>query len=539
MTQEKRSSLIPHPSSLLWAAVLAAPLPVLWIIVRFGVNVPVEDQIDIGAFLVRTRGMLFPPLAELFVQHNESRKIFPRLIIFYLARLTNWNVKYEMAAQCAIVCVTVAAIWFLARRTVAERALPATAVSALVLLSPVQWWNWLFGIQIVVFIPMLMLTVALATAFSGRKLWTRTILAAGCCFVANYSYANGMLLWVLVAVALFGRGENRRVSAILFWVVAAALSIVAYFSGYSRPPVSPRLISPFAHPVAAARFVLAFLGHPLWGTNSLTPNELLGGIGVALFVLLVFRVGIAGLPWILIGSYAIISAAATAMGRLGFGDWAALEPRYTTFAIPLWVAIVMMAATGDRAGRTITAGGTAALLALHLIASVLVWPQIRESNRDRLVARTALQFCRVVPDTSLFTRLVYRDPAHAIPIITAVSNAGYLVPPLIASPIIRSAGPGRGEFEGVIRPGPRQYAMYGWAELPDGRPADSVLIARDGRVVALSERTIDRPDHPGHGWDLPVTTRLAEPGAVYNAYAYDTETQRAYPLAGSLRVGRR
>jgi hypothetical protein len=183
------------------AVVLAAPFPVLWIIVRFGVNVPIQDQIDIGAFLVRNHDRLFPAFSELFAQHNESRKIIPRLIIFYLARLTNWNVKYEMVTQVAIACGTVAAIWFLARRSLGDRALPATALSALLILSPVQWWNWLFGIQIVVFLPMLMLTVALAVAGSQVRLLSRTVLAALCCLIATYSYANGMLLWILVAVA--------------------------------------------------------------------------------------------------------------------------------------------------------------------------------------------------------------------------------------------------------------------------------------------------------------------------------------------------
>jgi hypothetical protein len=164
---------------------------------------------------------------------------------------------------------------------------------------------------------------------------------------------------------------------------------------------------------------------------------------------------------------------------------------------------------------------------------------VRESNRDRLVARAAVQFVRVLPDPSLFQRLVYRDPAHAVPILEAVSQIGYLNPPLVDSPMIQSSGATRGAFEGVIRTGPHQFAMYGWALLPDGRPADAVVIARDGRIEALSERTIGRPDRPGPGWDLPVTQRLAMPGAVYNAFAYDTSTRRAYQLQGSVRVGRR
>jgi len=527
------------------AVVLAAPFPVLWIIVRFGVNVPIQDQIDIGAFLVRNHDRLFPAFSELFAQHNESRKIIPRLIIFYLARLTNWNVKYEMVTQVAIACGTVAAIWFLARRSLGDRALPATALSALLILSPVQWWNWLFGIQIVVFLPMLMLTVALAVAGSQLRLLSRTVLAALCCLIATYSYANGMLLWILVAVALFGRREDRRPAMFVAWVVAGAVTIGTYFIGYQRPPVSPTLISPLNHPLSAAAFVLAFLGHSLTWTGVLAVSVIIGAAGAGLFALFAFRARWAGLPWILIGSYAFLSAGAAAMGRLGFGMWAALEPRYTTFAAGFWVALVMLSAM--EAGPTLSRPGPAksrtyvslVILALHVVAAVAVLPKIRESNRDRLIARAAVQLCRVLPDQSLFQRLVYRDPAHAIPIVSALSDIGYLNPPLVTSPAIRAAGTTHGAFEGVLRTSPGQWVMYGWALLPDGRPADAVVITRDGRVVALSERTIGRPDRPGPGWDLPVTQRLAVPGAAYNAYAYDTSSGRAYHLAGSLRTQRR
>ena len=516
------------------AAVLVAPLPVLWIIVRFGVNVPVEDQIDIGAFLVRNHQRLVPPFAELFAQHNESRKIVPRLIIFYLARLTSWNVKYEMAMQVAIACGTVVAIGFLGRRALGDRALPATALCAWLVLSPVQWWNWLFGIQIVVFLPMLMLTIALAVAGSRLSLTARTIVAALCCLIATYSYANGMVLWILVAIALFAGREDRTPPMIAVWTAGAVLSIGAYFIGYHRPPISPTLISPLNHPLQAAAFILAFLGHSLAWTDVLAVSVIIGGIGVALFVWFALRGLRTGMPWILIGTYALISAAAAAMGRLGFGMWAAIEPRYTTFAVGFWVAVVMLCLMEDRRWLV-----PVVILALHLAAAIAILPRVRESNRDRLIARAAVQFVRVLPDPSLFQRLVYRDPAHAIAILEAVSQIGYLNPPLVESPFIQPAGPTRGAFEGVLRTEAHQFAMYGWALLPDGRPADAVVITRDGRIVALSERTIGRPDRPGPGWDLPVTQRLAVPGAVYNACAYDTSTSRAYQLQGSVRVGRR
>jgi hypothetical protein len=82
--------------------------------------------------------------------------------------------------------------------------------------------------------------------------------------------------------------------------------------------------------------------------------------------------------------------------------------------------------------------------------------------------------------------------------------------------------------------------LYGWARLPDGRAADAVLLTRvvsDGdHVIALSERTVVRPNVPGTGWDLPASQKFAIPGATYRAWAYDASVERAYLLAGSLSV---
>ncbi len=515
-------------------AVLAAPISVLWLIFRYGVNVPIEDQIDIGAFLVRNHGRLFPAVGDLFAQHNESRKVIPRLIIFYLARLTQWNVKAEMAIEVAIACGSIAAIWILARRSLGDLALPATALCALLALSPVQWANWLFGIQIVTVLPMLMLTIALAVTGSTLTLPSRIGLAALCCAMATYSYANGMLLWVLVCIALLAKREDRR--AVGLWCALTIVMIGAYFFHYTRPAVSPSLVSPIDHPFAAARFVLAFLGHPLTWTGAVLPCAIIGAIGAIVFVFAAIRAGSAGVPWMLIGMYSIISAAAAAVGRIGFGESAAVEPRYPTFAVGFWVATVMLVAMTLPRVRLVAA---VALIALHVAASIAVFPNIRAVYRDRLVAKTAMQFATVLSDDSLFRRLIYRDTQKAIAIVSALARIGYINPPPVDSPIVRSSGATPGALEGVMQAGPHQWVMYGWALLPDGRPADAVLITRGDSIFAISERTIGRPDRPGPGWDLPVTQRFAVNGAVYNAYAYDTSTGRAYHLGGSLRIGSR
>jgi len=502
---------------------VAAAFSIAWMIVRYGVNVAVQDQIRIGAFLVRNHGRLFPSIADLFAQHNESRKFFPRIIFFYLARLTHWNVKAEMGVSLALACATVVALGVVACRTIADRnaAILATAAAALLMLSPVQWPNWLFGIQIVVYLPLLMLAAGLVAADR------HPIVAGLCALVATYSYANGMLLWLLLGAAVCARRSKR---VLVLWIAASAVSIGAYFIGYQKPAASPPFVF---RPLALSRFILAFLGRPLGG-DSYAVNALIGAAGVALFVLLIVRTR--SLPWTAFGFYSIISAAITAAGRIGFGEEYATEPRYTTFAIPMWIAVAMLVAMSAK--RRVCAIAACAFLVLNGFAIANTWPKLQESYRDRLLARAATQLAFVLPDQSLVQRLVEEHTGFALSVIAGLAKIGYVNPPPLSSNIVirqLDAGATRGAFEGIIRLPDAPY-LYGWALLPDGRPADAVLITRGDRIVALSERTVIRANVPGLGWDLPARRDLAVPGASYRAWAYDASTQRAYRLAGGISV---
>jgi hypothetical protein len=46
-------------------------------------------------------------------QHNESRKVFPRLIFLGLADLTGWDIRAELAVIVALVCGAAGAIFAL------------------------------------------------------------------------------------------------------------------------------------------------------------------------------------------------------------------------------------------------------------------------------------------------------------------------------------------------------------------------------------------------------------------------------------------
>jgi hypothetical protein len=73
-TKGPQKQLVHH----LW---IVPPLVVMWMILTFGVNVPVFDQFNFLHTLQKSEetGLGF---RDLFVQHNEHRILFPRLLAF-------------------------------------------------------------------------------------------------------------------------------------------------------------------------------------------------------------------------------------------------------------------------------------------------------------------------------------------------------------------------------------------------------------------------------------------------------------------------
>jgi hypothetical protein len=79
------------------------PLLIGFLIFRDGVDLPYLDQWDGTAPLFEKMAAGTLGFADFFVQHNEHRILFPRLMFFGLGRLTHWNVRAELFV-----------IWFLA-----------------------------------------------------------------------------------------------------------------------------------------------------------------------------------------------------------------------------------------------------------------------------------------------------------------------------------------------------------------------------------------------------------------------------------------
>ncbi len=557
---------------------------------RHAVNVPYWDEWAVATIFPKARnGHL--TFADLVAQHNESRKLFPRLLFLGLAAMTGGDVRAPMAVSWLLAMTVSAGLWVLARRTTSDgrdAALTRWAIANLLLFSLVQHENWLWGIQVIVFVPPACLVAGLVVATSRVAIGVRFVTAIVLAFVSTYSFANGMLDWVmlwpaLVAAAWPREGDpdaRRERRQVVGWSAVYGLAFVAtvasYFHGFVKPAGHPSYAEMLRTPLAALAYFAACLGRSLAGARErpLVPAIVAGTLLITLAIVVAVRWWRSGRdlatlrrasPWLALAAYPLASAALTTAGRLGFGVEQALESRYTTFSIYTPIALVFLLgmtnerAAADRVQRARAAWlerlALAALAFAAAITSLGSLDAFRAEHTRRLEASAVLQWSGLFVDPHSVKVRLYPEVEVFARVARRLSRMDYLSPPRrddahldsLVVPPTSSASPASGYLESVVDEPDGSTVVTGWAVLRDrGSPADGVLLSFDddtGRPVAFA-LTIDRDARPdvaksegksGYryaGFRARVATGSLEPGRwrTLRAWAFDAAAVRAHPV---------
>lgn len=375
-------------------------LPILYLIrmcLRLHVDVPFGDQWELVPRLVHLNAGALS-LTDLWGQHNEHRPMFPVVMMLALARATGWNINAEIVTNVllgtGIFLVAAAAMQGIYRELPAWRwwLLP---VCALLLFSPEQWENWLWGWQIQIFLGVLAGLAGLFLLSLPRQSAVRFGLALCCGVVGTYSFASGLTYWVVGPVALGLHPAHRGWRKAVAWVIVGGATIASYFADYHLNPGHPSMLAGFRS-VAAFKdlllYIAKYVGAPV-ASLSVPAAVFAGALGIiAFFVLLAARWRDRRRPAFIfacaVGLNALAGAGMTGLGRVGYGTDQAMASRYGTIAAPLWLALLflgLMAACGSAgalSGRRVRA---ALLAAAALVLSL----SIMQSGQAALTAATA------------------------------------------------------------------------------------------------------------------------------------------------------
>jgi hypothetical protein len=504
--------------------------------------------------------------AELCSQHNESRKLVPRLIYLPLFRVAGWNVQLALALTLGAIGLVSLGLYQLARRTIRSTTAAALAfiVMNLLLFSPRQYENLLNDLQWETFAPGLAIIFALIVNLSRRSLAWKTICNAGLALVATYTFANGMLVWLLAFP--MATDDPKASRAQFFWrvgyVVVGGISIGLYFIGYQHPTFSPPTASIIEDGPALLHFILIWFGSVFRVGNPTIAGGIVVGSFLSLAIIAVWliikrRQWQPHYPWLVLGAYVLISGAIAAIARLGFTFSIATSPHYTVFTVTLYIALTGLAFTVyeelsaykklRRAGALL--GPVAAILLLSL------WVSTFTAERRRLKKYTeyrnhlllVLRWAEALPQNPELAWLSpYPETARTI---HTLAEHDAFRPRLVRKTLARAvniAPTGNSDDAGVLEQATPdengRLLVKGSARVPDkNRRADCVVLGWQ-TSTGWQSRWVVEMNQPSSGsaaasdFSAPIIATIPASGAVLRGWAIDLERDRAYALGGAIKL---
>jgi hypothetical protein len=494
-------------------------------IARYGVNVPFWDQWELVPLLEKyENGTL--GFSDVWAQHNEHRIVFPKLIMIGLARLSGWNILYELYTSFILACLIYLFIFLLLKgasdlinRNVY---IGSSLFFSWMVFSTAQYANWLTGWQLQWFLNVLALLVAVwaLTSWPGNLPGWQGLLVGTCAaIVGTYSLSAGLLIWAVGGVILFVQEGFRR--RFFIWTAFALITATTYFVNYTKLPGYPSWLDSIGRPGKYIQYVLVYLGASLAEYLEGSPSlfllrvEVIGLSLLGLFItataylvsshLTLFKRSVG---WFAVGFYALSAAAVTGLGRaggVGFIGQAA-ESRYTTISVLFVMStlvIISVASTayvrhrqlGRRHVMVLSSGG--ALLIILFVLNYLQGVQSMSLHHSYMLkAKRCLEYLDA-PDPCL--TLVYPNGTGVLEKTAFLRKRGWgglkPLPILRSAKVIKPAQKAGWVDKVTLKESDGTVEVSGWAHYTEkGFKGNTVILISRGRILTEAPVGSDRPD---------------------------------------------
>lgn len=584
-----------HTDFRLAALILLACVPVLLALriqVKHWVNIPIWDEWD-------TPGTVFWRLAEhqlswtdLFAQHNESRKFFPRLIYIALASVFGWDVRHGMVLT--FLSASVASAFVLRHlQTGADvmnrQVLFPWLLINLLLFGPSEYENFLCGNAFEILIPVLCLFGCIGMNLSQRSIWQKVGVNSLLSFIATYAFAHGMILWPL-AFPIPKHEERSRANrarllgmAYLAYVAVGTASTVCYFIAYRRPDIAPPAAK-LSQIGQILEFLVVWLGAPL---RSPFLNAHIAGAAVGWALVTAIAPSMLFLhrnrdawknyyPWFALAALSLASGTAAAIGRLNLGLDAVFETgfngvssvRYHLTSVFAYVATIGLLSRLYRDWFQSSRSWRARFLTYITILTTLLgvawvcllsaeWTRVHRFQENRRRARTAVIWSKALPDNpDIF--FAYPYPAGFSGRVEEMKRLRLLRIPDVSERVLQailSVPPPTEILAGYIDSGRIEDGdklhIVGWARNPEqNRPADYVVLGWNeganfhpftaistGRTREDVAEVFKSPSIRNAGFDQEINvSKLPRRPLVLRAWSIDIMRQQVFPMSGSIRL---
>jgi hypothetical protein len=291
-SQQSTSSWREYSHVLAYLLICVPVVMDLWYVREFGVNVPFADSWNGTLPIVKAFASGHVYWSQLYAPHNESRMLFPNLILGFVDSHAGANAKLDMYLTATIMAAALALLVWVARRSSGLSPWLLVPV-AFLFFDWVQVENLLWAFQLA-----WMLTVASfmccfwALERPSRHGWF--LLACGAGLVASFSSLQGLLIWPVglgyAALTLWHR------TWLLVWTALGVAATVTYLWGFGNLGASSGLSYDLRHPLATLLYLLRLVGSPVPTSHHLTSGILIVGAALLLaYVAIRRRISVAQL----------------------------------------------------------------------------------------------------------------------------------------------------------------------------------------------------------------------------------------------------
>ena len=449
----------------------------------------------------------------LISQHNEHRILIPRLVFWADRWLFGETYGVEFALNLVVPGLVVGLLVLIsnARRPLNLLRFAWTFGLALAFVFwAVQWENFIWAIQIVSFL----LVLFAVAAFTAMVLLPASL--SSLCLVllietlATYTFANGILIAVLMVplAVLLKRPHNHSII-----LTGGAFALLAsYLYGYHLPPYHSSPLHAWQHLSRIALYCLAELGFPFANGLTLIPTTATGHFAIALGALGV--VSLAAVTYLLVGHrrhrpchlatsaiicFALGTTLLTGLGRAeAFGVLQAGSSRYATPILLFWYCLAILTLdVSSRAARLVIVAVTCAVIPV-IVASQPRFAELAERTADAPHAAIPALLA-AVDDTQLLENL-YPNPTIIPPRAALLKaqhasifadNWGYWLGTAIGEHVqIHQSGKCSGGFvlaEQVTQSPLTGWRAYGIAMDKSRKPIQRIILAdRSGKIVGFA-----------------------------------------------------
>ena len=503
-------------------APILAPMFLLVLIGINGVNVPFWDEWSTpGEFLTKDN-LTFK---DFFDQSNESRLLVPKLIFLGVSKFVGWQPKHYMYFGWLIVLAILFLVYRISyRRLDRGRAqdgigLLCLVFSSALLFSPAAFENWLWGLQWVIFVPLLCALIAFTMQTRAQTFSVRFGVTVLLNAVGMFSFSNGMILWIVSfpfwrEVLGFLSGKRPSKATLVSWLawsaaycLTAVISVRIYFTGYRNVFPEPPMAFAMKEPWSVVKYFAAWCGGPFHSNAAMHM-----AIGAALLLTVLMLVGWLTktikqqpeeksylyltmlYPSVMVMVYALGSGMMTALGRASFGVEQAYSSRYLFHSATLWVGFIAALNThrilATNEGKESKKFSQVFLTVLIVFSALLVrtwnhaYKQFDLLRIARLQTLLNVRMLAIAPKSPMVEKTC---PWLDLPLLVkTLTEKGIYNPSVFGEWLIEEAKHPQLVSGGIVQVVPRpqpEMGVMGWASIPDrNAPADSVLICRKSKT---------------------------------------------------------